>query len=52
MRVSGGEVVNAVGEVAVAGVTFASDITDAELDAYMDRVASALQLCSSWSIVA
>jgi septum formation protein len=34
--VADGTVVNAVGEVAVAGVTFASDISDAELDAYID----------------
>jgi septum formation protein len=36
IHVADGTVVNAVGEVAVAGVTFASDISDAELDAYID----------------
>jgi septum formation protein len=36
IHVDDGTVVNAVGEVAVAGVTFASDISDAELDAYID----------------
>lgn len=36
IQVTDGTVVNAVGEVAVAGVTFASDISDAELDAYID----------------
>jgi len=36
IHVANGTVVSAVGEVAVAGVTFASDISDAELDAYID----------------
>jgi septum formation protein len=36
IHVADGTEVNAVGEVAVAGVTFASDISDAELDAYID----------------
>ena len=49
MHVSGGEVINAVGEVAVAGVTFASDITDAELDAYIDS-GEPLQVAGAFTI--
>ena len=49
MHVSGGDVIDAVGEVAVAGVTFASDITDAELDAYIDS-GEPLQIAGAFTI--
>jgi septum formation protein len=49
MRVSDGAIVDAVGEVAVAGVTFADDITDAELDAYIDS-GEPLQVAGAFTI--
>jgi septum formation protein len=49
MRVSDGAIVDAVGEVAVASVTFAADITDAELDAYIDS-GEPLQVAGAFTI--
>jgi septum formation protein len=49
IQVSDGEVINALGEVAVAGVSFASDITDAELDAYIDS-GEPLQVAGAFTI--
>ncbi len=49
IHVSNGEVFAAVGEVAVAGVTFANDITDAELDSYIDS-GEPLQVAGAFTI--
>lgn len=49
MHVSNGEVIAGVGEVAVAGVTFADDITDAELDSYIDS-GEPLQVAGAFTI--
>ncbi len=49
VRVSNGVVTGAIGEVAVAGVTFANDITDAELDAYIDS-GEPLQVAGAFTI--
>jgi len=49
MRVSDGTIIDAIGEVAVAAVTFADDITDAELDAYIDS-GEPLQVAGAFTI--
>ena len=49
IRVDDGQVVGAAGAVAVATVTFASDITDAELDAYI-ATGEPLEVAGSFTI--
>jgi septum formation protein len=49
MRVSDGTIVDAVGEIAVASVTFADDISDDELDAYIDS-GEPLQVAGAFTI--
>ena len=49
IQVSHGEVIAAVGDVAVAGVTFANDISDADLDSYIDS-GEPLQVAGAFTI--